>query len=247
MSRLYKKFKLDQLKWAAEKKNENDLLRKAGCLGERPSEEPDPVFRILTDKLNNLADRITTEIAQESAGDPVKTLRCEWAFYWESSRVEVVKSLDPPEVDALSNSFRETHPTVRELALSGADRFVDLALWEIDVFENVIRGAEAYSTANHFFGVFLGIKDPRAIAKYVLDIAREKSDIGRENAKRRYEVGNKIRDKLLVEYLKNPGRWANKKAAASKLHEVYGLKFRTVLEWLYNLKLLEKIRKDNKL
>jgi hypothetical protein len=243
MSRLYKKFKLDQLKLAAKKKNENDLLRKAGCLGERPSEEPDPVFRILTDKINNLADRITTEIAQESAGDPVKTLRCEWAFYWESSRVEVVKNLDPPEVDALSNSFRETHPTVRELALSGADRFVDLALWEIDVFENVIRGAEAYSTANHFFGVYLGLKDPRVISTYL-------SDFARENADRRHEGRNKIKEELLVEYLRNPDRWVNKKAAVRELHEKYTnghFSYRTVTNWLYGRDLLEQIRADHNL
>jgi hypothetical protein len=79
-------------------------------------------------------------------------------------------------MDALSNSFRETPPTVRELALSGADRFVDSALWETDVFGKVSAGAQAHATASHFYGVYLGLKDPRVIAKYLSDFARENAD-----------------------------------------------------------------------
>jgi hypothetical protein len=53
---------MDRLKWAAERKNETDLLRQAGCLAEQPCEESDPAFQPLFDKIDDLADRITAEI-----------------------------------------------------------------------------------------------------------------------------------------------------------------------------------------
>jgi hypothetical protein len=62
--------------------------------------------------------------------------------------------------------------------------------------------------------------------------------------------GNKIRDELLVEYLRNPDRWINKKAAVRELHEKYAngrFSYRTVTNWLYDRDLLEQIRAGHNL
>jgi len=127
------------------------------------------------------------------------------------------------------------------MALSGADRFVDSALWDMNIFGNVSVGAQAFSTANHFFGVYLGLKDPRVISSYL-------SECASENAKRRYEESNQVKVSLLVEYLKNRNKWSSKKSAARELHEKYAngrFSFRTVSDWIYDRDLLEQIRKNH--
>ncbi len=127
MSRLYRKFKTEQ--------------PEAQCEG------LEPAFKKLCDRLHDLADRITAEIAQESAGDPVKTLRCEWAFFWEPSRTELEKTLDQAESASLSISFRKNPPTARERALSAADRFIDQALFDVNIFGNRSYATEDYANA----------------------------------------------------------------------------------------------------
>ena len=241
MSRLYKKFKLDQLKLAAKKKNENDLLRKAGCLGERPSEEPDPVFRILTDKLNNLADRITTEIAQESAGDPVKTLRCEWAFFWQPHRTELEKTLDQAESASLSISFRKNPPTARERALSAADRFIDQALFDVNIFGNPSYATEDYANAKYYLGVFLGLNQrdsPTNPEEVFIDNEYLGSKAAKVLATRRHAAKNRYRELVETEYLEKIESFDSKTAATDYLHGQFDLvTYSTIWSWLSALPL----------
>lgn len=175
-------------------------------------------FEPLLDFVKVLAERIETEVQKVSGGDPTERLRLEYGLYHDSDSI-------PEEIKTI---FKEKPPTHGERALSGAWNYVDEALVYLDVDGNPTEGALSSNYANQFFGVYLGLSDPRVLNRHLANLAKQ-----------RHAKTNYLRKKIEADYLKNIGRFGSKSEAAKFYSEKHPGKISVdrIKKWLGQLPL----------